>query len=87
MTPSGHFWPNQSPIGKRMRIGTPQMQTPWLTIKLSSPDDPTKDQFYFPVDQVEEAIGPLGQPGHLNGSDGYARTGVPANEHIRLRTN
>jgi putative ABC transport system permease protein len=52
MTPSGHFWPNQSPIGKRMRIGTPQMQTPWLTIvgevadvKLSSPDDPTKDQF------------------------------------------
>jgi hypothetical protein len=27
-----HFWPNQSPIGKRMRIGTPQMQTPWLTI-------------------------------------------------------
>ncbi|HET6218686.1 MAG TPA: FtsX-like permease family protein [Acidobacteriaceae bacterium] len=73
-----HFWPNQSPIGKRMRIGTTEMQTPWLTIvgevadvKLSSPDDPTKNQFYFPVDQVEEAIGPLGQPGDLNGNGGY----------------
>ena len=49
-----HFWPNQSPIGKRMRIGTPEMQTPWMTIvgevadvKLSSPDDPTKEQFYI----------------------------------------
>ena len=73
-----HFWPNQSPIGKRMRIGTPEMQTPWMTIvgevadvKLSSPDDPTKEQFYQPVDQVEEAIGSLGQPGDLNGNGGY----------------
>jgi putative ABC transport system permease protein len=73
-----HFWPNQSPIGKRMRIGTPEMQTPWMTIvgevadvKLSSPDDPTKEQFYFPVDQVEEAVGSLAQPGDLNGNGGY----------------
>jgi predicted permease len=50
-----HFWPYKSPIGKRIRIGTPEMQTPWMTIvgevadvKLSSPDDPTKEQFYFP---------------------------------------
>ena len=27
-----HFWPGQDPIGKRLRIGTPEMQTPWLTI-------------------------------------------------------
>ena len=73
-----HFWPNQSPIGKRMRVGTAEMSTPWMTIvgevadvKLSSPDDPTKEQFYFPVDQVEEAIGSLAQPEDLNGNGGY----------------
>jgi predicted permease len=73
-----HFWPDQSPIGKRMRVGTPEMQTPWLTIvgevadvKLSSPDDPTKEQFYLPVNQAEEAIGSLASPGDLNGNGGY----------------
>jgi ABC-type antimicrobial peptide transport system permease subunit len=40
-------------------------------VKLSSPDDPTKEQFYFPVDQVEEAVGSLAQPGDLNGNGGY----------------
>ncbi len=84
-----HFWPNQNPIGKRMRIGTPEMHTPWLTIvgevadmKLSSPDDPTKEQFYFPVDQSEEAIGSLAQPGDLNGNGGYIvlRSALPAEQ-------
>ncbi len=27
-----HYWPNQDPIGKRLRIGTQEMQTPWLTV-------------------------------------------------------
>jgi hypothetical protein len=47
-----------------MRIGTPESPTPWLTIvgevadlKPSSPDDPTKEQFFGPVDQAEEEIG------------------------------
>ena len=45
-----HFSPNRSPIGKRIRVGTPEMQTPWLTVvaevtdvKLNSPDEPTKE--------------------------------------------
>jgi putative ABC transport system permease protein len=73
-----HYWPNQSPIGKRMRVGTPEMQTPWLTIvgevtdvKLNSPDEPTKPQFYVPVDQAEAGIGTLGSPEDLNGNGGY----------------
>ena len=54
-----HYWPGQDPIGKRLRIGTPEMQTPWLTvvgevadIKLSSPDE-----------SVEAAVLLSGRPG------------------------
>jgi predicted permease len=73
-----HYWPKQDPIGKRMRIGTPEMKTPWLVIvgevadiKLSSPDEPSKEEYYLPVDQVEEGIGSLASPADLNGNGGY----------------
>jgi predicted permease len=73
-----HYWPNQDPVGKRLRIGTPEMQTPWLTIvgeiadvKLNSPDGATKEQYYMTVDQTEKAIGSLAQPTDLNGNGGY----------------
>jgi len=91
-----HYWPNQDPIGKRIRVGTPEMQTPWMTIvgevadvKLSSPDDPTKEQFFSPVDQAEETIGSLASPTDLNGNGGYIvlRSALPPEpmEHA-LRT-
>lgn len=73
-----HYWPNQDPIGKRIRIGTAQMQTPWITVvgevsntQLLSPDNPATEQYYTPVDQAEEDIGPLAQPNDLNGNGGY----------------
>ncbi len=74
-----HFWPGQDPIGKRLRIGTPEMQTPWLTIvgevadvKLTSPDEPSKEQYYHPVDQDEDAAGALANPAtDLNGNGGF----------------
>jgi putative ABC transport system permease protein len=73
-----HYWPNQDPIGKRMRLGTPEAQTPWMTIvgevadvKLSSPDDPTKEQFFSTVDQAEEELGSFASPTDLNGNGGY----------------
>ncbi len=73
-----HYWPNQDPIGKRIRIGTAQMQTPWLTVvgevsdtQLLSPDNPATEQYYMPVDQVEDAIGSLAAPTDVNGSGGY----------------
>jgi putative ABC transport system permease protein len=73
-----HYWPNQDPIGKRLRIGTPEMKTPWLVIvgevtdiKLSSPDEPTKEEYYLPVDQLEQDFGSLASADDLNGNGGY----------------
>jgi putative ABC transport system permease protein len=73
-----HYWPNQDPIGKRLRIGTQEMQTPWITVagevadvKLGAPDDPTKEQYFFPLAQAEDAIGSLASPTDLNGNGGY----------------
>lgn len=73
-----HYWPNQDPIGKRIRIGTPEMQTPWLTIvgevadvKLGAPDQPSKEQYYVPVDQSSDAAGSLASPTDINGNGGY----------------
>ena len=73
-----HFWPGQDPIGKHLRIGTPEMQTPWLTVvgevadvKLASPDVPTRMQYYMPSDQSEDAAGSLASPDDLNGNGGF----------------
>ena len=84
-----HYWPNQDPIGKRLRLGTPEMQTPWMTVvgevadvKLGAPDDPTKEQYFGPVAQAEESIGSLASPSDLNGNGGYIvlRSALPAEQ-------
>jgi predicted permease len=73
-----HFWPGQDPTGRRFRIGTQQMQTPWLTIvgevadvKLGSPDRPTNEQFFLPLDQEEDDVGSLASADDLNGDFGF----------------
>jgi predicted permease len=79
-------WPGQEPIGKRIRIGTQSMQTPWATVvgevadvKEGSPDGSIKQQYYAPVDQWETMLGSLATPGDLNGDGGYIalRTAMP----------
>jgi predicted permease len=81
-----HYWPGADPIGKRLRVGTQEMQTPWIIIvgevadvKENSPDLPDKEQFYEPVRQIEKAIGSLASPTDLFGNGGYiaARTAMP----------
>lgn len=82
-----HYWPNQDPVGKRLRIGTPELRTPWLTVvgeianvKLNSPDVDTTEQFYQPVQQAEMSMGSLASPDDLNGNGGYIafRGALPA---------
>jgi len=86
-------WPGQDPIGKRLRIGTQAMQTPWATVvgevadvKENSPDQPSKQQFYMHVNQAETMIGPLGSPTDLQGNGGYIalRTAVDPKEMENL---
>jgi putative ABC transport system permease protein len=82
-----HFWPGKNPIGKRMRIGTSEMVTPWATIvgevadvKEGSPDASPRMQYYGPVEQAENFFGSLGNPAtDLNGNGGYIvlRTSLP----------
>ena len=74
-----HFFHGSSPLGKRMRIGTPETQSPWITIvgevadvKEASPDIPAKEQWYMPVQQLETALGSFGTPAtDINGNYGY----------------
>jgi putative ABC transport system permease protein len=74
-----HYWPGTDPIGKRMRIGVREMQTPWMTVvgevadvKGDSPDTPSKEQFYQPVDQLGKSLGALASPTDPpRGSSGY----------------
>jgi len=79
-------WPGQDPVGKRLRIGTEKMQTPWATVvgevadvKESSPDIPTKQQFYIPIDQLKPLAGSLVPPDSLFGNGAYiaVRTAMP----------
>ena len=81
-----HYWHGQDPIGKRMRIGTTGMKTPWMTVvgevsntQLLSPDNPATEQYYTPSAQAEEDIGALAQPTDLQGNGGFVvlRSAIP----------
>jgi putative ABC transport system permease protein len=79
-------WPGQNPIGKRVRLGTASMQTPWATVvgevadvKERSPDIPVEQQYYIPIEQMLTQAGSLVSPTDRDGDDGYIaiRTSVP----------
>lgn len=81
-----HYWPHQDPIGKRVRLGTQKMNTPWMSVvgevadaKLNSPDADAAEQFYQPVAQLEKDAGSFAQPTDLNGAGNYIilRSGLP----------
>jgi predicted permease len=81
-----HYWPNQDPIGKRLRLGTQKTATPWMTVvgevadaKLNSPDADDAEQFYQPVAQIEKDLGSFAAPTDLNGNGNYVviRSALP----------
>jgi putative ABC transport system permease protein len=85
---SEHYWPGKDPIGRRIRWGTPEMSTPWMTVvgevddvKQDSPDQETKEQIYQPGSQTFASYGSLlsSATAALTGSGGYIvlRTALP----------
>ena len=81
-----HCWPGSDPVGKRLRLGLQETNpTPWVTVvgevtdvKETSPDVPSKEQYYEPVAQFEKSIGSFASPTDLNGNGGsiVVRTAV-----------
>jgi putative ABC transport system permease protein len=71
-------WPGQDPIGKRLKLGTGEMASKWLTVvgevedvKEKSPESETPQQFYQAIDQVIPAAGSLAQPDSIYGNAGF----------------
>ena len=76
-------WPGQRAIGKRMHVGNPQKGLPWATVvgvvadtKLGSPDEPSGDQWYMPLEQ----------PAILFGAGGSQELTQPAGGYFTLRS-
>jgi predicted permease len=84
-----HCWPGSDPVGKRLRLGLQEPKIPWLTVvgevadvKEASPDVPSKQQYYSPLEQYEKSIGPFASPTDLNGNGGsvVVRTAMEPNQ-------
>jgi putative ABC transport system permease protein len=78
-----HSWPGQRAIGKRMHVGTPKHNLPWVTVvgvvadtKMGSRDEPTDDQWYTPAEQ----------PAALNGTEYAGKLADAASAYITLRS-
>ncbi|MGA7414108.1 MAG: ADOP family duplicated permease, partial [Bryobacteraceae bacterium] len=70
-----HYWRGQNPIGKHLRLGSPEMALPWLTvvgevadIKEGAADVPNVPQFYQTVAQFSRSLGPAASAADLHGS-------------------
>ena len=71
------YWPGQDPIGKRLKIGVPESDTPWMTvvgvigdIKQTSATADTLSQLYTPASQIKADISHFAPPDLVTGNYG-----------------
>ena len=69
-----HYWPNQNPIGKRLRYGPPKSSYPWRTVvgevadtNFKPDNDKLLERVYQPMAQDEKDLGSYAMPTDLNG--------------------
>jgi predicted permease len=74
---ANRFWPKGDAIGRRLRIGTPEAKTPWVTIvgvventKMNALDAPDKEQIYAPAEQLTSMYGQFA-PKDQGGFNGF----------------
>jgi putative ABC transport system permease protein len=74
---ANRFWPKGDAIGRRLRIGTPESKTPWVTIvgvventKMNALDAPDQEQIYAPAQQMISMYGQFA-PKDQGGFNGF----------------
>ncbi len=74
---ANRFWPKGDAIGRRIRIGTPESKTPWVTIvgvventKMNALDAPDTEQVYAPAQQMTGMFGQFA-PKDQGGFNGF----------------
>ena len=74
---ANRFWPKGDAIGRRLRIGTPEAKTPWVTIvgvventKMNALDAPDQEQIYAPARQMISMYGQFA-PKDQGGFNGF----------------
>jgi putative ABC transport system permease protein len=71
------YWPGQDPIGKRLHLGLPVTDLPWMTVvgevgdvKQTAADAETQSQIYWRVNQSRDLHSPNETPGYVDGRFG-----------------
>jgi putative ABC transport system permease protein len=74
---ANRFWPKGNAIGRRLRVGTPESKTPWVTIvgvventKMNALDAPDQEQIYAPAQQMISMFGQFA-PKDQGGFNGF----------------
>ena len=85
------YWPGQDPIGKRLHLGMPETQIPWMTVvgeipdvKQTAADAETQAQLYWPFAQNRDLHGPNEESNGISGGFGslVLRTKMPPEQMI-----
>ncbi len=73
---AAHYWPHQSPLGKRIKLGTAEMDVPWVTVvgevadtKQGPLDSHNLEQIYIPLAQTYHSFGSLAKPTDVYGQN------------------